>query len=78
MNLPLNICTNRHCNYYRKAASGEKTKVFTKFFKGLTLEKNHPINSFWCTTRAEIPNLQKLSCSSVFKNYINILAQINN
>lgn len=44
MNLPLNICTNRHCNYYRKAASGKKTKVSTEFFKGLALEKNHPMN----------------------------------
>lgn len=44
MNLPHNICTNRHCNYYRKAVSSKKTEVFTKFSKGLTLEKNHPMN----------------------------------
>lgn len=46
MSLPLNICTNRQCNYFRKAASGKKTKVFTKLFKGLALKKNHPMNRY--------------------------------
>lgn len=46
-------------------------------FKELDLDKNHPIHRLQRNTRAELPKLQKFSCLSFFKNYINTLAQID-
>lgn len=47
-------------------------------FKGSVLDMDHFINSLQRYTRTELARLQKFSCLSVFKNYINTLAQINN